>query len=93
MAVFEPSKSGGLVLKAYDTESILADPSTEASRPAQIAFAIGQLTQRLKAGKSKVRYAVAGQSVFTRFVKLPPLDDDNIEQLVTFEAQQHVPSR
>lgn len=91
MAVFEPSKSGGLVLKAYDSELILADPATEASRPAQIGFAIGQLAQRLKAGRSKVRYAISGQSVFTRFVKLPPLDDDNIEQLVTFEAQQHVP--
>lgn len=91
MAVFEPSKSGGIVLKAYDSETILADPATEASRPAQIGYAIGQLTQRLKAGRAKVRYAVSGQSVFTRFVKLPPLDDDNIEQLVTFEAQQHVP--
>lgn len=91
MAVFEPSKSGGVVLKAYDSEMILADPATEASRPAQIGLAIGQLAQRLKAGRSKVRYAISGQSVFTRFVKLPPLDDDNIEQLVTFEAQQHVP--
>ena len=91
MAVFEPSKSGGLVLKAYDSETILADPATEASRPAQVGFAITQLAQRLKVGRSKVRYAVAGSSVFTRFVKLPPLDDDNIEQLVTFEAQQHVP--
>ena len=27
MAVFEVSKSGGLVLKAYDSESIVADPS------------------------------------------------------------------
>jgi type IV pilus assembly protein PilM len=91
MAVFEPSKSGGLVLKAYDSETILADPATEASRPAQIGYAIGQLAQRLKTGRSKVRYAISGQSVFTRFVKLPPLDDDNVEQLVTFEAQQHVP--
>jgi type IV pilus assembly protein PilM len=91
MAVFEPSRSGGLVLKAYDSETILADPATEASRAAQIGYAIGQLAQRLKAGRSKVRYAISGQSVFTRFVKLPPLDDDNVEQLVTFEAQQHVP--
>lgn len=91
MAVFEPSKGGGLILKAYDSETLLADPATEASRAGQIALAISELAQRLKAGRSKVRYAISGQSVFTRFVKLPPLDDDNIEQLVTFEAQQHVP--
>jgi len=90
MAVFEPAKSGGLVLKAYDSESILPDPATEASRAGQIREAISSLVGRMKA-KGKVRYAISGQAVFIRFVKLPPLDADDIEQLVTFEAQQHVP--
>ena len=61
------------------------------SRISQTRVAIGDLAQRLKVGKTKVRYAISGQAVFTRFVKLPPLQEDNIEQLVTFEAQQHVP--
>jgi len=91
MAVFEVSKNGGLILKAYDSESIVADPSMDASRIAQTRVAISDLAARLKVGKIKVRYAISGQAVFTRFVKLPPLQDDNIEQLVTFEAQQHVP--
>ena len=91
MAVFEAAKNGGLVLKAYDSESIVADPSMDSSRIAQTRVAIADLVQRLKVGKTKARYAISGQSVFTRFVKLPPLQDDNVEQLVTFEAQQHVP--
>lgn len=91
MAVFEPSKSGGLVLKAFESTSILADPATEAVRMPQTRLAIVELVQKLKLAKSKVRYAISGQSVFTRFVKLPPLDSDNIEQLVTFEAQQQLP--
>ncbi len=91
MAVFEVSKSGGLVLKSYDTESIVADPALEASKNAQTRVAIADLARKLKVGKTKARYAISGQAVFTRFVKLPPLQDDNIEQLVTFEAQQHVP--
>jgi type IV pilus assembly protein PilM len=91
MAVFEVSKSGGLVLKGYDSESIVADPSMEASRTAQTRVAVGDLARRLKLDKGKARYAISGQAVFTRFVKLPPVQDDNIEQLVTFEAQQHVP--
>jgi type IV pilus assembly protein PilM len=91
MAVFEVSKNGGLVLKAYDSESIVADPALDASRIAQTRVAIADLAARLKVGKTKARYAISGQAVFTRFVKLPPLQDDNIEQLVTFEAQQHVP--
>jgi type IV pilus assembly protein PilM len=91
MAVFESSKNGGLLLKAYGSESIVADPAMEASKISQTRVAISDLAQRLKVGKVKARYAISGQSVFTRFVKLPPLQDDNIEQLVTFEAQQHIP--
>jgi type IV pilus assembly protein PilM len=91
MAAFEVSKSGGLVLKAYDSESIVADPSMDATRIAQIRVAIADLARRLKLGGTKARYSISGQAVFTRFVKLPPVQDDNIEQLVTFEAQQHVP--
>ncbi|MCP5535355.1 MAG: type IV pilus assembly protein PilM [Akkermansiaceae bacterium] len=92
MGVFEPSKSGGLILKKYDSTSILADPAAEMARLPQIRVAISELADKLKIGKAtKVRYAISGQSVFTRFIKLPPIEDDNIEQLVTFEAQQHVP--
>jgi type IV pilus assembly protein PilM len=91
MAVFEVSKTGSLTLQAYDSETIVADPSHEASKLALTRVAIADLTQRLKVGKTKARYAISGQAVFTRFVKLPPLQEDNIEQLVTFEAQQHVP--
>lgn len=91
MAVFEVSKSGGLLLRGYDSEMISADPALDASRIAQTRVAIGDLAKRLKVAKSKVRYAISGQAAFTRFVKLPQLQDDNIEQLVTFEAQQHVP--
>ncbi len=71
MAVFELSKSGGLILKAYDSESIAADPALDASRIAQTRVAVGDLAQRLKVGKTRARYAISGQAVFTRFVKLP----------------------
>ncbi len=91
MAVFEVSKTGGLVLKGYDSESIVADPAMDSSRIPQTGVAIAELAQRLKVGKVKARYAISGQAVFTRFVKLPPIQEDNLEQLVTFEAQQHVP--
>lgn len=91
IAVFETSKKGGLILKGYETDTIIADPAFEASREAQIRVALEDLIVKLKIPKSKVRFSISGQSVFTRFVKLPPLQEDNIEQLVTFEAQQHVP--
>jgi len=91
MAIFEISKTGGLVLRGYDAEMLAADPALEAGRIAQVRVAVADLVSRLKPGKVKVRYAISGQAVFTRFVRLPPLKEENVEQLVTFEAQQHVP--
>lgn len=91
VAVFESSKNGSLILKGYESETILADPAFEASRESQIRVALEDIIGRLDIAKSKVRYVISGQTVFMRFVKLPPLQDDNIEQLVTFEAQQHIP--
>jgi type IV pilus assembly protein PilM len=91
MAVFENSKNGLLKLKNFESDTITADPVLEASRNAQVRVALEEMIEKLKVSKSKVRYAISGQSVFTRFVKLPPLQDDNVERIVTFEAQQHVP--
>src|SRR5205814_3772589 len=43
----------------------------------------------IKAGN--VNYAVPGQAVFARFVKLPTVDEEKIERIIGFEAQQNVP--
>jgi len=91
MGVFSKSKGGGLILKKYDTTTILVDPAAEMTRLPQVQLAISELAGRLGVSKEKVDYAISGQSVFTRFVKLPMVDNDDLEQLVTFEAQQHVP--
>jgi type IV pilus assembly protein PilM len=91
VAVFETSKEGDLILKAYESDTIVADPVFEASREIQIKVALKDMVERLEIAKLKVRYAISAQAAFMRFVKLPPIQDDNIEQLVTFEARQHVP--
>jgi type IV pilus assembly protein PilM len=41
--------------------------------------------------RGPVNYAVAAQSVFARFVKLPALDAEKIDKIIAFEAQQNVP--
>lgn len=91
MGVFDMTKKGDLVLKAYASHSILADPATEASRMPQVQLAIKELAQELKIGKARVCYALSGQMVLNRFVKLPPLEEENIDELVRFEAQQNFP--
>lgn len=91
MGVLSPSSNGGLILKKYASTTILADPAAEMTKLPQIKIAISELTEKLGVQKQKVAYAISGQSVFARFVKLPVLENDDLEQLVTFEAQQHVP--
>lgn len=90
MGVFSPAKSG-LILKKFGATSILADPATEAARIPQVQLAIKELAKSLKLGSQKAAYALSGQSVFVRFVKLPPLETDDMGELVKFEAQQNVP--
>lgn len=90
MGTFVSTKQG-LVLKAYGATSILADPATEAARIPQVQLAIKELAKTLKVGKQKAAYALSGQSVFVRFVKLPPLESEDMGELVKFEAQQNVP--
>src|SRR5437667_1411767 len=41
--------------------------------------------------RGPVNYAVPAQSVFARFVKLPALDAEKIDKIISFEAQQNVP--
>ncbi len=91
IAQFARGKDGGVVMTNYGTSQILADPSAEATRLPQIRLAISELAQKLKISKQELRYAISGQSVFVRFIKLPPVGGDDVEQLVKFEAQQQVP--
>lgn len=90
-AVFSKTKKGGLVLNKYDTRSIVVDPAMENVRASQIAASIADIVSSLKLSGSPVYYALPGHSVFVRFIKLPPIDDGDISQLVKFEAQQHIP--
>lgn len=86
------SKTGGdLVLKRYEFVELTGDPTVDASRLPQLKVALDELVDRLKIKKSSVWYAVAGHTVFSRFVKLPPVQGDRVAQIVEFEARQNVP--
>jgi type IV pilus assembly protein PilM len=90
MGVLAPTKKG-LILKKYAATTILADPATEAARIPQVKLAIKELAKGLKVDKQKAAYALSGQSVFVRFVKLPKGIEEEMDDLVRFEAQQNVP--
>ena len=91
LAEFMPLKSGGVELVRYAVGALDLDPHSDEDRHARITSTLlGMLAESgIKPGP--VLVSVAGQSVFSKFVKLPPTDRDKIQQIVQFEAQQNVP--
>jgi type IV pilus assembly protein PilM len=91
IAEFQTGKDGGLILTNYRTGELLGDPAVDSTRIAQAKMTIGEVVASLGYKGAKVNYAVSAQSVFTRFVKLPSVGEEQVEQIVGFEAQQNVP--
>lgn len=90
-AVFGKTSKGDLILKRYAFVEMDGDPSVDVSRLPQMKVALGELVGRLKIRGKKTWCAVPGHPVFSRFVKLPPVQGDKLAQIVEFEARQNVP--
>ncbi|MBE2284850.1 MAG: type IV pilus assembly protein PilM [Prosthecobacter sp.] len=90
-AVFGRTPGGDLILKRYAFVEMDGDPSVDVSRLPQLKVALGELVNRLKIRGKKTWCAVPGHPVFSRFVKLPPVQGDKLAQIVEFEARQNVP--
>ncbi len=88
---FQTQANGGLVLNGYQLREILADPANESARNDQIAAALREMLTALGSKGGAVNYATAAQSVFARFVKLPAVEEEKIDRIIAFEAQQNVP--
>ncbi len=91
LAEFHRAESGGLTLNAFRLTEIHSDPSAEAARLPQTRLAIAEMREQLKLKNGPINYAISGQNMFTRFVKLPPVAEDKVESIIGFEAQQNVP--
>ncbi len=91
LAEFHRTENGGLTLNAFRLTEIHSDPSAEAARLPQTRLAISEMRNALKLKGGLVNYAISGQNMFTRFVKLPPVAEDKVESIIGFEAQQNVP--
>lgn len=91
LAEFRIQPQGGLILSGYRSREILADPTREGTRHTQVVAALREMLGELRIKGGPVNYTVAEESIFTRFVKLPPIGEEKIERIISFEAQQNVP--
>ena len=90
-AMFRKTPTGGLSLAAYHRADLVGEPGPEGQQSPQLKAALSEVVGALKAKGSEPGVVISGQPVFIRFVKLPPLDIDQVDQIVEFEAQQQVP--
>src|SRR5256714_14064364 len=90
LAEFQAKRQGGLVLRNYRSREALIDPANERIDQAEL-ISLQELVAEFQIKGHDVHYAVSAQSVFTRFLKLPAIEEEKIERIIAFEAQQNVP--
>ena len=88
---FQVAKGQGLRLINFNFADLGIDPDHEENRKALIVSTIRNVVREKNIKATNVAFSVSGQSVFTRFVKLPPVDESKVAQIIQYEAQQNVP--
>src|SRR5205085_1995698 len=81
---------GRLVLLNYRFRETPLDPETGERRDAhaalhETAVALREMMREMHIPGAAVNYAVPAQSVFARFVKLPGLEAEKVEKIISFE--------
>src|SRR3989441_3877461 len=91
LAEFEVNEAGGLRLRQYGIKSLGPEGAQEATREATILKALQTMIAE-KGIKSKgVNVCAPGFHVFSKFVKLPPVDAGKVTQIIEYEAKSNVP--
>jgi type IV pilus assembly protein PilM len=91
LAEFEQNEAGGLRLKQYGIKSLGIEGAQEATREGAILKALTELLSAKSYGARQVNACAPGFHVFSKFVKLPPVDTSKVTQIIRYEAQQNVP--
>src|SRR5437867_2244850 len=91
LAEFETTEAGGLLLKQYGLKFLGAEGSQEDKREAIILKALQEMLTEKSIKAKNVNVCAPGFHVFSKFVKLPPVDAGKVTQIIQYEAQQNVP--
>jgi type IV pilus assembly protein PilM len=91
LAEFEINEAGGLRLKNFVIKSLGAEGAQEATREKAISTALQEIITEHGIKAKNVNVCAPGFHVFSKFVKLPPVDSAKVGQIIQYEAQQNVP--
>ncbi|MGD9613540.1 MAG: type IV pilus assembly protein PilM [Kiritimatiellia bacterium] len=82
---------GGLEMTRYAVSDLGVDPQSDTDRSQYIITTIHDLIRESGCKPGPVQVAISGHAVFSRFVKLPPVEPEKVYQIIQYEAQQNVP--
>jgi type IV pilus assembly protein PilM len=91
VAEFEVNEAGGLRLKQYGLKTLGAEGAQESAREATILKALNAVIAEKGIKSKAVNVCAPGFHVFSKFVKLPPVESSKVTQIIQYEAQQNVP--
>ena len=91
LAEFEVNEAGGLRLKQFGIKPLGAEGSQESAREGAVQKALTYLIAEKGIRARDVNVCAPGFHVFSKFVKLPPVESSKITQIIQYEAQQNVP--
>jgi type IV pilus assembly protein PilM len=93
LAEFEVNEAGGLRLKNYGIKSLGLEGASQeaATRDAVILKALQEIIAEKGVKSKQINVCAPGFHVFSKFVKLPPVDSSKVTQIIQYEAQQNVP--
>src|SRR5579872_2126505 len=91
LAEFEVNETGGLRLRQYGLKALGAEGAQETAREGVMQKALQELLAEKGVRAKEVNVCAPGFHVFSKFVKLPPVDAAKVTQIIQYEAQQNVP--
>lgn len=91
LAEFEVNEAGGLRLKQYGIRPLGPEGAQESTREATILKALQAAIAELGVKSRDINVCAPGFHVFSKFVKLPPVETNKVQQIIQYEAQQNVP--
>src|ERR1041385_2158758 len=91
LAEFELSEAGGLRLIQYGLKALGNEGMQESTREKAVLRGLQELLASKSFAGRNLNICAPGFHVFSKFVKLPPVDTSKVTQIIQYEAQQNVP--
>ena len=91
LAEFDITEAGGLCLKSFDIRPLGAEGASDTAREATILKILKEALTEMGLKSRNINVCAPGFQVFSKFVKLPPVDANKVTQIIQYEAQQNVP--